>query len=422
MTNIETVFFLGAGASASEGAPMQNQLIREIIIGCAFGEHNDIIKTDLAALDLLSNDYLNNLVVDGDETVLGMMIANPLTLIDFFKDFWEIDLLSSTIPENEIFPTLEECLGVLDLALLNSKSYKKYSLTSLKQIREYIVYLIAIVLENKLMLSGSPNHERILEKIEAKKLKKSAFVSFNYDILIDNAIMRFLNQGDSNKNLIPIDYGINLKLSSSRYKFRKNGIKLLKVHGSLNWLYCRTCNEITLTPFEKSVSTIIKPKKKCKNCQSRFSPIIIPPTYYKDMSNVYLQNIYWEIDRILRSAKEIYFCGYSFPDADMHIKYLFKRMEMNSTKSPKIFIINFHEEKKKKWDSNENIDSIKTEFVRIQRFLGRKSSVYYTKISFNDFLKKDIKKIDFITYKNILDKEAHAKKILLKDYKMRFNE
>ena len=124
------------------------------------------------------------------------------------------------------------------------------------------------------------------------------------------------------------------------------------------------------------------------------------------MSNVYLQNIYWETDRILRNAKTIYFCGYSFPEADMHIKYLLKRMEMNSTKLPKIFIVNFSEKKKEKWKSNKNIGSIKVEYERIQRFLGRTSSVYYTKISFNDFLEKEIEEIDFITYQNILEKES----------------
>jgi hypothetical protein len=35
-------------------------------------------------------------------------------------------------------------------------------------------------------------------------------------------------------------------------------------------------------------------------------------------------------------------CGYSFPDADMHVKYLLKRVQVNSPKQRRVFVFNWH--------------------------------------------------------------------------------
>jgi hypothetical protein len=60
-------------------------------------------------------------------------------------------------------------------------------------------------------------------------------------------------------------------------------------------------------------------------------PIIIPPSFFKAMSNYHLLRIWKKAETLLREAKQIIFCGYSFPDADLHIKYLLKRVEVNKS-------------------------------------------------------------------------------------------
>lgn len=363
MREINTVIFLGAGASASEKAPLQGELMREIKNLASSGRICDIVTTDLSVFDNLASDYLNNSQLDTNGQSTGFYNPDNLTLQDLFKDFWDIDLRSPRHKPNAIYPTLEECLGVLDLAILNSKSFKKYSLEAIRKARDFIIYLIARVLDEKLVFSESSVHTKLIKRLDNEDtLKSTAFISLNYDILIDNAIMRYHNskrEDELSHMEIPIEYGIKLNLFDSTAKFMDDSIKLLKIHGSMNWLYCPTCNEITLTPFSESVSTIVEPDVNCQTCESSYSPIIVPPTYYKDMSNNHLQNIYWEADNLLRKASKIFFCGYSFPDADMHIKYLFKRMELNQAKKREIYILNFHEEKKQKWETGENIDLIK---------------------------------------------------------------
>jgi len=69
------------------------------------------------------------------------------------------------------------------------------------------------------------------------------------------------------------------------------------------------------------------------------------------------------------------FCGYSFPDADIHIKYLLKRAQTNRSITQKFTVINNYPGKSPK--------NCEEEKYRYKRFLGNK--VDYLKMSFEEF-------------------------------------
>ncbi|MBU8911773.1 MAG: hypothetical protein KOO65_10940 [Desulfobacterales bacterium] len=102
---------------------------------------------------------------------------------------------------------------------------------------------------------------------------------------------------------------------------------------------------------------------------------IVPPTFYKDLNNVFLSSIWNKAENVLRKVQHIIFCGYSFPDADIHIKYLLKRAQVNRNDTLKFTVINHFDGK------DENIS--KEEEYRFKRFLG--CNVEFLKISFQEF-------------------------------------
>ena len=105
--------------------------------------------------------------------------------------------------------------------------------------------------------------------------------------------------------------------------------------------------------------------------------VIIPMTYYKEMSNPFIRQIFLKADEILREADKIFICGYSFPDADIHIKYLLKRAERFKEETPEICVINNHP---CKTDQEK-----KDEEQRFIRFFKNKDKIDYTNKSFEDF-------------------------------------
>jgi NAD-dependent SIR2 family protein deacetylase len=342
---IEEVIFLGAGASAADGAPIQNRLFKDYFEN---GQHRDAISSSLG---------------------------------QFFKDFFGIDTLNH--PHDIDFPTFEEILGILELSLSRSESFRNYPLIpqdpKIQNVREQIIFLIARILKDKLQF-GRTNHDALVSRLNREsRLRKTAFISLNYDILIDNALTDI-------HSVIDLDYGIeftNFTRKNDWHRPRKNrSIKLFKLHGSLNWLYCPTCISLTITPKEKSVSTIADAPIPCRFCRTNMIPIIIPPTFFKVMSNHFLQQIWRETENTLMAAKRIVFCGYSFPDADVHIKYLLKRVEVNRGATPDIYVFNSHSGKE---------DNVKEqEKERYERFFSEKPKVIYLDRSFQEFCQDGI--------------------------------
>jgi hypothetical protein len=206
-------------------------------------------------------------------------------------------------------------------------------------------------------------------------LRNTVFVSTNYDILIDNALTEEYAHVD-------LDYGVEFRNfdwpDDWRRPRRDRNVLLLKPHGSLNWLFCPTCNELEITPKEKGVVTRLISEfadKKCLECETIFSPMIVPPTFYKDLNNVFLSSIWNRTDVALRKVNRIVFCGYSFPDADIHIKYLLKRAQINRKAPLRVTVVNNHPRKEPELKKQEK--------QRYERYLG--SSVEYTDLSFEDF-------------------------------------
>ena len=344
---MKTVIILGAGASASEGAPIQLELFR---------------------------DYFK--YVNSHTTTIHHSMNRELAT--FFHMMFNIDVDHGDL-DNIDFPTFEEVLGVIDLAIRRNESFKEFDLESmasngnrLRQIRVYLVLLMAKIIKEKLSV-GRGIHSNLITNLRTKKLlNKVSFISTNYDILIDNQL-------SSPDNRL-VNYGIeftNYHREKDWPRPNGNATKLFKIHGSLNWLYCSTCNTLTYTPFEKGVVRLVDNFSSCScpSCESVILPIIVPPTYFKDMTNVFLNEIWYKCEQDLRRTEHIIFCGYSFPDADIHIKYLLKRIQTNKDSALRFTVINNHPGK-----SN---DVKNEERKRYRRFLG--SSVNYTNKSFEDF-------------------------------------
>ena len=351
---VDTAIFLGAGASKTEGAPLQGELFKEYFSSPDFLRKNNKMNRELTA---------------------------------FFLEMFKLNVKDRTLT-NESFPTFEEVLGLTDLAILRKEAFRHFDLDNrdyrnsgrLRIMGQYLTFLVATVLDKR--LPGRLGHHRKLVRTlaGADELRNVVFVSTNYDILIDNALTDEPGRG------FDLDYGIEFRNFDPSFvgdnHWRRpnltNCVQLYKPHGSLNWLFCPSCGELEITPKEKGVVTRLISdftKKPCSRCAGAFSPLIVPPTFYKDLNNVFLSTIWNRTDIAVQQVKHIVFCGYSFPDADIHIKYLLKRAQTNRDGNLEFTVVNHF--------PGKDPDQIKQEKYRYERFLGKK--VNYTTKSFQDF-------------------------------------
>jgi len=319
-------------------------------------------------------------MADGDPSLQAIKTMKN-RLVHFFEVFLGFNPEKSYATAR--FPTFEEALGIVDLALTRDDGFREFEGNlspqqggaTLRNVRRDFVFLIALILDKKLEQSHGRHKLLVRNLRENGMLNRCAFVSFNYDILIDNAL------GEQYADYF-LEYGIEFANFNGQEEFegpKLAPMPLLKLHGSLNWLYCSTCRSVAITPRSKGVcNLVVNPAVcRCEKCNSLTVPIVIPPTYFKVLSNIFLQEVWHRAENILSSCRTWVFCGYSFPDADMHVKYLLKRVQVNSPGCLKILVVNWHEPKEPHQADEEE--------QRYQRFFGAAARLKYEKSSFEQF-------------------------------------
>lgn len=343
MSNVETVIFLGAGASKADGAPLQNELMKT---------------------------YFSDVQVKGSREYKR--------LARFFYRMYGIDVTNPQVT----YPSFEEVLGIIEISLESNTALRGYTGTrnrvTLETLKNDLIGSIADVLDSK--LTKTPVHcERLISRLlQENTLRETAFISLNYDIIIDNCILRAYDKN------VDLEYGLEFrnftKLGDWKRARPEQAVRLHKLHGSLNWLFCPCCEDISLTPKEKLATSAFKQGVVCKICEGYYKAIVIPPTFIKPMDDCYIRQVWRNVRDDLLSAKRIVFCGYSFPDADINIKHLLKSVEMMRKKPLKVYVVNEHTEKK------NSVRSI--EKLRYESFF--KGDVRFLKMKFEDFAQEGI--------------------------------
>jgi hypothetical protein len=139
--DIQTVAFLGAGASAAEGAPTQASLFREYF-----------------------RSYQR-------KPVDRIHHAWDRELATFFLDFFGLEVDHGNV-ETMVFPTFEEVLGILELARSQEESFRNWGTSHIidggrkprvEHVHDLLVLLIAEMLDERLPGPGAgplhPRHE-----------------------------------------------------------------------------------------------------------------------------------------------------------------------------------------------------------------------------------------------------------------------
>lgn len=188
-------------------------------------------------------------------------------------------------------------------------------------------------------------------------------ITFNYDCIIDRLLFsreRQLNYCLKRDDRIKPNEGI---------KSIYNGVKILKLHGSLNWMLCEQCKRMEI--FNELETFRIKKYCRNINCNSILIPFIVPPVWNKNVYVERLQSLWKEAINILEKADRIIIIGYSFPALDLYsIDLIRLAVELNS--SVKITVVN-----------GRSFD-----YEQLQRRIGHKISAY--SIYFHEYLKNKV--------------------------------
>jgi len=311
----DVLFVFGAGASIADGGPLQRDLLPEIL------------NTDYAESELVS--LAKKFIQDNFDTEKGNT------------------------------PSLESVFGYLDYFISKKESLKGgYTTIQLLSIKESLIRLIHHRISESKIRKGI--YKKFLECLDRFN-KNVSIITMNYDTLLDesfeflypsNALIdyciNFMNYDEYDK-IVSFNWWVNPREPVTIYDDKTpTPIKIIKIHGSLNWKYCNCCNQVLLTPWDTNIdlktqgfkgrigASCENPEEivfdlKCPNDETPFDTFIVPPSHIKDLNHPAISKLFDEAAIEIRKTNKIVFVGYSFPEADVHIKALFKKNMLDET-------------------------------------------------------------------------------------------
>lgn len=309
-TKRDVVFVMGAGASHPDGVPLQKHIL-PMILDDEKGE--------------LRNTYIGKEV------------------IQFLEDNFVFDVKA------EKYPNLEAVFGFLDYFILQNESLNStYTHNKIVEIKEYLIKLIHYIV-NLQTDKKSKYYHKFWEGIK-KHNSNVSIITLNYDTLLEQAFddlfpnFGFLDYCTHLMNYDKIDelkdfnFWLNPRMPVTvDENVTPVPIKIIKLHGSLNWKYCNCCNQTLLTPWDRTIDLhkgkflgFTYPDNEkyeyvCPLDGTEFQTLIMPPTYIKSLNQPVISQLMSEASREIRDAKKIVFVGYSLSDADVHVKALFRK-------------------------------------------------------------------------------------------------
>jgi hypothetical protein len=186
----------------------------------------------------------------------------------------------------------------------------------------------------------------------------TAFVSLNWDVALEHRITEIHPKigvwyGEA---VTPADFPDTGNQICVRPVRVSPLLYVIKIHGSVNWLYCDNCREVFWFPPEESsrvASQLLRSDDRkrirystnveqwrCHRCKKvSLGTRIATFSYRKALDYPMFQTSWRTAELLLRDAQRWVFVGYSLPPADYEFKYLLKRVQLSRENPPELFLV-----------------------------------------------------------------------------------
>lgn len=293
--NGKTVFILGAGFSKAANLPLQGELLGAILTN-------------------------------------GTECADKAKLLQYIHAVYGLTL------EQAGALALEDIYTPLHQAISANQYLKTYSPEKLREIERALNLLIAHVINDRV---GEADYahtfaDKILtQKRSAPTSDIVSIISLNWDILLDKIFFEKIkadkNAGGKQRGTLDycchttgIDNQNQISPAILARAQRKYSVKLIKLHGSLNWVSCPQCSRLFINQTQKEGIKAFTGEAKCQKCNGDIllEAELALPTFQKDLKRFHFQHIWNQAAIELSEAARLVFIGYSFPLADFDFRSL----------------------------------------------------------------------------------------------------
>lgn len=366
-----TIIFLGAGFSVGADIPIQSKIIDEMLkppIGTqssvliepenikflkAFvnvglfllkkftNEDIKIIETNYDTLnyinqirELLNSSvnedkmrWLKTLLQYDEEHILFKLVGPPyegdhirqIINAEYYKQLVALkEKIRIALNQNKPNVDLEDLFTIFDKSLRENENWGDLTYLELDKLRHSLLRLFTYYFGKKLNKFCTSRTTKYNGFIDFCKTNKVGIITTNWDTVVE--ILFLKNEISFKAN--DLQYGI------------PNPIKLMKLHGSMNWFKCNCCGNYQIVKNSEIAQHLLDDNKSesCEKCKSKaiedqvvLQPEIITPTMLKSFTDRLYKNIWSEAANEITNADKVIFVGYSLPLADFEIRYFLRK-------------------------------------------------------------------------------------------------
>lgn len=324
-----TVLFLGAGASAAFGYPITSAILPRIRAKLE----------DRSLFPVASNPKR--------ERARMQRLRDHLTA-----------LFPTVFEESIELPLITDLLSLIDL-MLNTEEIllPKVSAAAMQDLRTLLEHAILEVIEAEYR---RPENFPVLERLADWMLNGPTdagapvtVVSTNYDTLVDGLLFERIIQSPDLEIPVAVDMGFAWRehatgrfLQALHPPPAEPVVRLLKLHGSLNWLKCPLCGFVYINTAgsihqQAFREDTIDYNNTCLCGHGPVRTVIVAPSMVRSIRDPDLLTIWRSALEALRTADEWIIAGYSLPPEDITIRSILLRAlhGRGKAKPPRIRVV-----------------------------------------------------------------------------------
>lgn len=175
----------------------------------------------------------------------------------------------------------------------------------------------------------------LLDHKDKRPTRKDTVITFNYDLVCDDAIRRV---GLSPNYNLPEDPVSRPDIDGT--------IDVLKLHGSTNWAICRKCIR-NINVLDRKWTN--DPKRlrelRCPQCNdTSYELLLVPPSWDKNDYQKIMRIIWSKAVEELAKASRVCVIGYSMPEMDAFFRYLLTLALSENHRINKIIVVDSNPE------------------------------------------------------------------------------
>ena len=168
------------------------------------------------------------------------------------------------------------------------------------------------------MIPAKPNaaHKAVAHFVRSHGA--TSIITTNYDGCIDEA-------------LETAKLGYNTFMAEGGQSPEQSEVALIKIHGSINWSYCDSCQEAREFKLLSLKETYEKDTQSypvigiCKTCGGQRRPLLVPPMGFKFIMFPNLISLWETARQRIEQAHYLVVVGYSFSEADTYLSKIISR-------------------------------------------------------------------------------------------------